>query len=67
MTTLQLAQACAEAARQPAGGHPAEAILDVLHDTGHWFCRLSADDGDGAETTWTPLPPVPKDQLLPFE
>ena len=56
MTTLELAEQIAlavGAANVKVGG---QAVLQVLHETGHWFCAV---DETPNETILTPMPQLP--------
>lgn len=60
LTTLQLTEKIARAVLNDTGEHGearAAAVLNVLRETSHWFCRL--EDVDGRTTQMLlDLPPV---------
>lgn len=67
MTSLQLARAIAEAARNASNLAAARAVLDVLHANHVWFCRLyETTDGVHAELQMEGMPPLPR-APLPLE
>lgn len=71
LTTLQLAERIALAVLKDAYdsgdgfmwehvNKRAPAVLNVLHDTGHWFCRV---DETPQETILTPMARLPFDEV----
>ena len=69
MTTLELARLVAQAALratqprgpEPCGDDPAVAVLKVLRESGHWFCRIGSQDADGVIDDDVP------DEIMPMQ
>jgi hypothetical protein len=64
LTTLQLAERIAKAVMNAFGEYSAdcpvsatrtEAVLRTLHETGHWFCRLTENPLQGTIQQTLPL------------